>query len=407
LIIFPFCKNMWFSHLFLPILLKSPKNIMNRSILWLSLFFLVPYHLFAQSGIWKNLDKGNYKVGFRVFLYYDSTRTIKNPKGYRPVQISYWYPAQVYGFKKLMTYKDYFLLSAEETSNAVSEAYKGSAFNNYQELLSQNGISKKAIDYWFNSKMLAYRDANELKGKFPLVIVAQGNFHSAHHQAFLCEFIASNGFIVVTTPSQTRITGQMTDNSQAIESANNQVRDMEFAISSLKNYKNIDFNDIALIGHSFGGRSILLLQMKDKNVKCLISLDGGLGLNTAVDDIKKSGVYDPSKMNVPLLHFYEDTESFIKPDFSLINNFSNSARFLIKINDMHHFYFSSFGLVSGTIKGFHPLSKNLAEKYKMICDFTRDYLKAVFKEDNSGMKKIKKEFSSFAERHSFLSFEFK
>ena len=140
-----------------------------------------------------------------------------------------------------------------------------------------------------------------------MVVVAQGNYHSAHHQAFLCEFLASYGYVVVTTPSQTRISGQMTDNSQAVESAEEQIKDMEFAIRSLRKFDNIDFNNIALLGHSFGGRSILLLQMKNENVKCLVSLDGGLGLNTAIDDIKKSPEFNSEKMNVPLLHIYEDT----------------------------------------------------------------------------------------------------
>jgi dienelactone hydrolase len=386
---------------------KDPEGIMKRSMLCFSIFFIISSYLFAQNGIWKNLDQGNYKVGFKVFLYFDSTRTIQNPKGYRPIQISYWYPAQFYGLKEHVTYKDYFLLSAKETNNMISEAHKDSALNDYKKLLSQNGISEEAINDWFSIKMLAYKDAKELKGKFPLVVVAQGNYQSAHHQAFVCEFLASYGFVVVATPSQTRITGQMTDNSQAIESANNQVKDMEFVIHSLKKHKNIDFYNIALLGHSFGGRSILLLQMKDKNVKCLVSLDGGLGLNTAIDDIKKSILYNPAKMNVPLLHFYEDTENSIKPDFSLINDFDKSQRFLIKINDMHHFYFSSFGLVSGTINGFQPLSKNLAAKYKMICYFTRDFLDTVFKKQKAGFIKLREEFSSFAEKHNFLSFEYK
>ncbi len=103
-------------------------------------------------------------------------------------------------------------------------------------------------------------------GQYPLVVVAQGNFHSVHHQEFLCEFLASNGYIVVTTPSQTRITGQLTVESQAVESTNEQVKDMEFAINSIKYIGNIDFNNIALVGHSFSGRSIQIQQMEDKKV---------------------------------------------------------------------------------------------------------------------------------------------
>jgi dienelactone hydrolase len=370
----------------------------------LSTLFSIPI---SHCQIWNNLDRGNYNVGFKALSLYDSTRTINNQKSFRPIQVSIWYPAEKSIHPNPITYKDYFLLSASEVNYDIFPGDRDSTIANYKNLLAQNGINNDAVDNWFNTKMLADKDAVPIDEKFPLVVVAQGNFHSAHHQAFLCEFLASYGYIVITTPSQTRISGQMTDNSQALQSADEQVNDMEFAIYALKNYPDVDVNNIALIGHSFGGRSILLLQMIDENVKCIVSLDGGLGLNTAVEDIQKSGFYNPDNMNVPLLHFYEDSEEFIKPDFSLINSFNKSKRFLVKINDMHHFYFSSFGLVSGTLKGFSPSSKNLADKFKLICDFTRDFLNAIFNDNKKGLDKLKEKFLSVAETSKFISFIYK
>jgi len=305
-----------------------------------------------------------------------------------------------------MRYKDYFLLSATETHFQISKSVEDSIMADYKNLLLQNGISNDAFDNWFNMQMLARKEEMPLKPKFPLIIVAQGNFHSAHHQSFLCEFLASNGYVVVTNPSQTRISGPLTDNSQAVESADEQVQDMEFTIKSLLSFTNIDFNKIALIGHSFGGRSILLLQMKNKNIRCLVSLDGGLGLNTAIEDIKSSTFYNPEKMNVPLLHFYEDSEEFVKPDFSLIDSFNDSKRFLIKIMDMQHFYFSSFGFVSGVIEGFSPSSQDLADKYKIIFDFTRDFLNSVFSGNILEMKKLDREFSSLTDKINFISYKY-
>src|SRR3990172_9837400 len=213
---------------------------------------LINPSFFAQNKILNNLDKGVYNVGFKVLSLYDSTRTINDPKGYRPVQISMWFPTEVSYNSAPMTYEDYFLLSATEIRFQISKSIKDSTIDAYKNLLLQNGVSNEAVDNWFNTQMISYRDEKPLKDKFPLVVVAQGNFHSAHHQSFLCEFLASYGYVVITAPSQTRITGQLTDNLQAVESANEQVEDMEFAIKSLLNFTNIDFNNIALIGHSFG-----------------------------------------------------------------------------------------------------------------------------------------------------------
>lgn len=372
-----------------------------------SIIILISTSLFAQDKIWNKLGKGNYYVGFKVFSLYDSTRTINNQKSLRPIQISVWFPAQVSEEPQKLRYKDYFVLSATEIDFEVSDALKDSSISAYKNLLLQNGVNEDAFENWFSSQMIAYRNAIPIEKKFPLIVVAQGNYHSAHHQAFLCEFLASNGYVVVTTPSQTRISGLMTDNSQAVESAEYQVRDMEFAINSLRNFNNIDFNNITLLGHSFGGRSILLLQMKNENVKCLVSLDGGLGLNTAIDDIKKSPEFNSEKMNVPLLHIYEDNEEFINPDFTLIDSFDHSEIFLIKIDDMHHFYFSSLGLVSGTIEGFTPASENLTIKYKLVCELTRNFLNAVFEHSDEAINNLKEEFSSITDSTDFITFQYK
>jgi dienelactone hydrolase len=361
--------------------------------------------LFAQDNIWNKLDKGDYNVGFRVLSLYDSTRTINNEQNIRPVQISIWYPAKVSNIPQRLSYKDYFLLSAEELNFNISDSLKDKSTEEYKNLLMQNGVAEKAFNEWFDTEMLAIKNAIPIQQKFPLIVVAQGNYQSAHHQAFLCEFLASYGYVVVTTPSQTRISGQMTDDSQAVESAEEQVYDMEFAIRSLKNFDNADLNNIGLVGHSFGGRSILLLQMKNENVKCLVSLDGGLGLNTAINDIKKSPEFNPDKMNGTLLHFYEEDEEFIKPDFTLINSFDNSKRFLVKIDDMHHFYFTSIGFVSGTIDGFSPTSDNLAEKYKLICDLTRDFLNAVLTNETQSLKNLGIRFSVIADSTRFIELQ--
>jgi dienelactone hydrolase len=298
-------------------------------------------------------------------------------------------------------------LSATEINFEVSEELKDSAISEYKNLITQNGVNGDAFEYWFDTQMIAQKDATPISKKFPLVVVAQGNYHSAHHQAFLCEFLASYGYVVVTTPSQTRISGQMTDNSQAAESAEEQINDMEFAIRSLRKFDNIDFNNIALIGHSFGGRSILLYQMKNENVKCLVSLDGGLGFNTAIDDIKKSPEFNSEKMNVPLLHIYEAHEEYMKPDFTLIDSFTNSEIFLIKIDDIHHFYFSTIGFVSGTIEGFSPASRDLTDKYRLICYSTSDFLNAVFENTDKVMINLKEDFNLIDESTDFISFQFK
>jgi len=382
-------------------------NIIMIKSLSIFSFLLIVTSLFAQDQFLNYPDKGKYDVSFQVLFLYDSSRTTDDHKSFRPVQVSVWFPAKLSGKSDPFTYKDYFLLSAADAQFQISKSMQDSAIISYENLWLQNGVSSKTVRTWFKIAMLADKNAILIDEKFPLIVVAQGNYHSAHHQAFLCEFLASNGYVVATTPSQTRISGPMTDNSQAVENAEEQVKDMEFVISSLRRFNNIDFNNIALIGHSFGGRSILLLQMRNKTVKCLVSLDGGFGFNTGAQDIKKSPYFNNEKMNVPLLHFYEDTDEFITPDFSLIDTFDKSERFLVKVNDFHHYYFSSIGVVSGRLEGFSPDSQNLADKCELVFQFTLDFFNAVFKDDRKDLIDLQEKFSLIAAESKFITFQLK
>ncbi len=72
---------------------------------------------------------------------------------------------------------------------------------------------------------------------------------------------------------------------------------------------------------------------------------------------------------------------------------------------MHHFYFTSIGFVSGTIDGFSPTSDNLAEKYKLICDLTRDFLNAVLTNETQSLKNLGNRFSVIADSTQFIELQ--
>ena len=78
------------------------------------------------------------------------------------------------------------------------------------------GVEANAFDTWINGLMAAQRNAASDAGTFPLVLIAQGNFHSAHHQSIIAEFLASHGYVVATVPSQTRISGQIVREEDAL-----------------------------------------------------------------------------------------------------------------------------------------------------------------------------------------------
>jgi predicted dienelactone hydrolase len=66
----------------------------------------------------------------------------------------------------------------------------------------------KSEAQWLDAPMLAARDAPPGGGRFPLVLLEQGNGQTLRDQAPLAEYLASHGYVVATSPSPTLITGR-------------------------------------------------------------------------------------------------------------------------------------------------------------------------------------------------------
>jgi pimeloyl-ACP methyl ester carboxylesterase len=334
--------------------------------------------LFSQpSVLWGDLKPGEYAVGFTVLERYDTTRQWRAGKKGRPIQISVWYPAAADSSAPPLRYADYFLLSARELEfKELTEKEKSEALGTYRAMLVGAGIPREAVDSLFSSPVFGVPNLAIAKGPFPLVIVAQGNFHSAHHQSLLCEFLASHGYVVATCPSQTRISGPMKSDEDISLSMAMQAEDISFVRNQVVEKFTIDPARIGLVSHSFGARSAFLYATGHKEIKVLISLDGGIGNKQGKEFLIGLKGFAPGEFRVPILHFYEDIESLMTPDFDLINSLKHSERYLIKVARMHHLQFTSFGMAAGTIPGFADDKDEIRLKCEAMFRVALDFLDA-------------------------------
>ena len=358
--------------------------IMNKIFTVILLLLVFNNHGFSQESIlWGNLEEGKYKVGLKVVEKNDETRFIDSGKT-RPIQTVIWYPSNDTSKSKPFLYKDYISLIAHEINfNNSSDSSKEAVILEYSKLLSSNGISTKAIDNFLNSKMKAHENAEPAAGSFPCIIVAQGNYHPAINLSILCEYLASNGYYAASCPSPMRITKPLTDTSQIYQYALDQEKDMQFVYSELKEFKNVDAENLGVIGYSFGGRSTFLMLNDINNIKAYVSLDGGFA-----DKIGKHWLDSVSinidNISAPILHFYQDIESYVIPDFTLINSLENSDRYLIKIKDMSHIFFSNLGMAIGTVPGFNfpgVQKDEVKQKYEFVCNTTLNFLNYFMKNE--------------------------
>jgi dienelactone hydrolase len=305
--------------------------------------FLLPATFLFNAGAETTSETSSYSVGFRVTHAIDRTRSTSTyPEG-RPVQISVWYPSGSGGTP--LEFRDYVMVSSSEIDNAASGAAVAAAVEGYRSFLTGAGIPPTDVDAWLSTKMRATRDPLPATGRFPLVLIAQGNGQSAHDQAFLAELLAARGYVVATTPSQARIDGPMKSEEDITGQADAQAADLAFASRKMRVGPGPRGGRYGVVAHSFGARSALLLAMRDSDVGAIVSLDGGIGAKAGKGRLEKARGFDLARGSVPLLHLYEEGDRFMVPDLDFLRSLPG-PRWLVLVDGMRHAHFSSTGAMA-------------------------------------------------------------
>jgi dienelactone hydrolase len=248
-----------------------------------------------------------------------------------------------------MTARDYLLLAATETAPASASAKaQEQVVAEYRAYLGRAKVPRAQADAILATKMRARRDARAAPGRFPLVIIVQGNGGSAYDQAFLAEILAEHGYAVATTPSQARISGPMRTEGEIAARALEEAADIEVAAATLAREPWVRAGDFGLVGYSFGARSALLYEMRYRGVAAFVSLDGGIGAKIGKGRLEKAAGFDPKRAEAPLLHVYEEGDRFMPVDLDLIRSLDRSDRWLVKAEGMRHTHFSTMGILVKT-----------------------------------------------------------
>lgn len=154
---------------------------------------------------------GPHGVGLRIIQQYDRARVYRpavDPvtgdaavgERARPLQTLIWYPASEGGQR--LRYADYVATRLTETRFDLPPPERAML-----EARQANALSRRLGDEaqrLLNSPMLASRDAPPAAGKFPVVIYAAGAGGTADENADLFEYLASHGYIVISSTAAAR-----------------------------------------------------------------------------------------------------------------------------------------------------------------------------------------------------------
>lgn len=368
---------------------------MRLPVLIVIIFFQVNL-IKGQTSLNKiDLDNGKYKVGFRHYTTSDSTRTYSriydysNQKIARPIPISIWYPSnQNLVSKEQLKVLDYLeILKEEEEWEYLSNEEILNWF--YYNNTPANQDHLKEITNAYPKMKLA-------KGKFPAIIYASSYQASSIENFALCEYLVSHGYIVIASPSRGTETRWFSNNyGKEIET---QARDVEFLIKVIAKFPIVDPEKIAVLGFSFGGLSNVIAQMRNENIKAIVSLDGTERYQYGV--LKKSPFFDLNKLDVPYIHLAQKDipENVLQEDnisaelntkFELYDSITKSKSFRLKFNNLTHSYFSTLGvLFEKRDKRQDKSDSEIMESYKWISIYTLNFLNAYLKNDSKALKFI-------------------
>ena len=318
----------------------------------LAAFFAIFQHCIGQHTATKF-----FQAGFKTFSLVDSTRQYKpntqpaDSLHYRPVDLDVWYPATGKTNGGLL-FEDLFrLFEQRAVKYQDNEDYSGVMEELAAFFVAELGLGIENGNHLLKVKTDSYENGKPAIGQFPLIIYMAG-FNGMGFENFkLLENLAENGYIVVSIWSFGRYPGDMTMEKADMLA---QVQHAEFALKTLRNHAELaaNFENIGVLGYSWGGLSAAVLAHRHPDIKAMVSLDGSemhyYGESEPEDDYM-NGIYNadlihPETKSCPYLYMESGSKLTDFTPTGVYDYFKkvSAPKHYLRFVDSRHEDFSSF-----------------------------------------------------------------
>lgn len=361
------------------------------------MLFLNCTYCYAQVSIRElKLEYGNHAVGFKHYLSHDSSRTYKRSADWdnqfipRPIPISIWYPAP-------QNQDSLALLAVSQYMEILKEEEEWEHLPNEQILNWFNYENNAQNHHHLTEKTSAYLHALPLEGKFPTIIYAPSIQASSIENFALCEFLASHGFVVISSPS--RGTESRLMEGGTAKDVETQAQDIRYLVHIALQSPQTDPSQIATMGFSFGGLSNVLAQMQNRYIQAIVSLDGSIKYQYPT--LAKSPFADVTKVRVPFIHMAQKDipkeimladkmDTTLNSSFQFYDRLKYSQAYQLKFNKLTHAYFSSMGVLFENRDPRQDKSDaEIMESYRWVATYTLQFLNTYLKQDPKGLDFLK------------------
>ena len=246
-----------------------------------------------------------------------------------------------------------------------------------------------------------------------MVIYKSGLPGTSTENFALAEFLASYGYIVISSPLQGTVSKSFKSNiPMELET---QARDVEFLIQEISTFPIADREKIAAMGYSFGGLGNMIAQSRNDQIKAILSLDGTERYQPAF--LRSSHFFDPQKVDVPYLHMAQkaipeevlledNIDASLNSEFEIFDELTQSEAYRIRFHDLTHSNFISFGILFGERDPRQDKSDTqILESYRWVSRYALNFLDAYLKEDSIGLAFLQKEPSENGFPKDLISLE--
>lgn len=289
-------------------------------------FLFQTLHIFSQP----LQSAPAYDAGYKSIVLKDAARIYKpntaitDSLHFRPLEIDLWYPAVTQKTDTdAMRYVDFVKLLEERANRFQNDTvYK----NLTSELLNYINANLQITDTLklTQLKTSSFKDAMPVQKRFPLIIYQCAYNGMSYENIPLFETLAAHGFVIASITSVGRYPGNMTTEPEDLIE---QTEDGLFALHQLSARNNIDSTKMGVMGYSWGGPASLVMGMRDKSIKAILSFDGSemhyyrdsSKENIDFNQLRESAYFNPEHVQVPYTYMESGHKQDEEPVDSIYN----------------------------------------------------------------------------------------